>query len=192
MKQWYTLYTKPQTEYQVAAFLQHRGLEVFLPEIEVDGKQGTKPFFPRYLFLKIDFDLTDLAEIQWTPGLVCILAFDDHPQPIRDEVIILIRNKLADLPAEGDRISHDFEPGDTVRITTGPFADMLAIFEGPTTPSQRVQILLKVLGGSHMQIKADYLERAEAKVKASIPSKRPRRTRGRGRTIKRQKNLQVA
>ena len=34
--------------------------------------------------------------------------------------------------------SGTFQPGDPVQITDGPFRDMLAIFEGPTTPTQRV------------------------------------------------------
>jgi len=186
MKQWYTLYTKPHAEYQVAAFLQRRGFETFLPEAEVDQGQGATPFFPRYLFLNIDFGLTGLSKIQWTPGLVRILAFGDRPQPVRGEVIELIRTKLADLSAKGGWIGHDFEPGDTVRITSGPFADMEAIFEGPTTANQRVQVLLKVLGGSRMQIEVAHLEKTTPETDEPTPVKRPRRTRGRGRTINRQ------
>lgn len=65
------------------------------------------------------------------------------------------------------------------------FQDMLAIFEGPTTPSQRVQLLLKVLGGSRMQVDVTALEKAPPdENQAPPPQKRSRRTRGRGRRIK--------
>lgn len=186
MKQWYTLYTKPNAEYQVATALRQRGLEIFLPEIATTEGNGPQPLFPSYLFFKVDFGITMMSSIQWTPGLIRILAFGDDPQPVDVEVIDLIRRKLAEVKAKGDWLEHDFQPGDTVRITDGPFEDMLAIFEGPTTANQRVQVLLKVLGGSRMQVEVANLEKAspETNTNGKPPTKRPRRTRGRGRRIK--------
>ena len=43
MKQWYTLYTKPRTEFRVAEALQERKLEVFLPEISVGKPELQNP-----------------------------------------------------------------------------------------------------------------------------------------------------
>jgi hypothetical protein len=60
---------------------------------------------------------------------------------------------------------------------------MLAIFEGPSTPSERVRVLLTFLGHARrVQLSAADLEKAPPK--SQLPaSKRPRRTRGRGRRI---------
>jgi len=70
-----------------------------------------------------------------------------------------------------------------VRITDGPFRDMWAIFEGPTTPSQRVQVLLTILGHARrVQLEPADLEKVPTGAEGPIP-KRPRRTRGRGRRI---------
>jgi len=184
MKLWYTLYTKPNAEYQVANALQRRGLEIFLPEIDTPEGTEKQPLFPSYLFLYVDFSVMMLSKVQWTPGLVRILAFGDSPQPVETTVIELIRSKLAEMTAKGDWLEHDFQPGDTVRITDGPFEDMLAIFEGPTTASQRVQVLLKVLGGSRMQVEVANLEKASPESNDKPPTKLPRRTRGQGRRIK--------
>lgn len=190
MEQWYTLYTKPHCEYKVATALRQRGLLVYLPEIEASklSQSGKKliPFFPCYLFCKIDFEAFGLSHIQWTSGLRRILAFDDRPLPVSESLIDLIRFNLREIKTSGDWLGPNFRPGETVRITNGPFRDMLAIFEGPTTASQRVQILLKVLGSSRMQIEVEHLEKVEKKTEATTPVKRPRRTRGRGRTIKKQ------
>ena len=186
MERWYTLHTKPNTEYQVATALQRRGLEIYLPEIEnpktSQGRKG-KPFFPCYLFLKIDFEIVGLSHVQWTPGLRRVLTFGDQPVPVSNKVIDFIQGKLGEIKANGGWPVHTFKSGDTVRITEGPFRDMLAIFEGPTTPGKRVQVLLTILGHTNrVQVKATDLEKVPPRTEAHAP--KPRRTRGQGRRIK--------
>jgi len=60
MERWYTLYTKPNAEYQVVATLQQRDVQTYLPEMEMPKASGKgrrkKPFFPCYVFSKIDFE----------------------------------------------------------------------------------------------------------------------------------------
>jgi transcriptional antiterminator RfaH len=187
MRQWYTLYTKPNAEYQVAATLQKRGIETYLAEIESpNGRKGRekKPFFPCYLFVRVDFDETGLSQVQWTPGLRRIVAFDDRPVPLSDEVINLIRHRLEGVNAGDEPPIHPFHAGETVRITDGPLVGMQAVFEGPSTPSERVQVLLTFLGqASRAYISVNDLEKDSTEIQGAAP-KRPRRTRGRGRPIK--------
>jgi transcription elongation factor/antiterminator RfaH len=185
-EQWYTLYTKPNSEYRVAAALQNHGLQTYLPEIEsFRPHQGRarKPFFPCYLFARIDFETTSLLQLEWTPGLRYVVAFDSRPVPLADEVIELIQRKLDGIEAGGGRPAHNFKPGETVRITAGPLQDMQAILEGPASPRTRVRVLLNILGqASRMQVEVTHLEKVTSDDGASAP-KRPRRTRGRGRYI---------
>ncbi len=187
MKQWYTLHTKPKAEYQVATAMQRRGVQTYLPELESPhGRQErkTKPFFPCYLFARIDFEVTGLSQLQWTPGLRRIVAFGDRPVPLSDEMIDLIRRKLDGAGATGGRpVVHDFHQGDEVHITDGPLQGMLAIFEGPSTPSERVQVLLTFLGHlNRVHVSAADLQKVSTAAQ-SPALKRPRRTRGRGRRI---------
>ena len=186
MEEWYTLYTKPNAEYQVATALQRQGLKIYLPAIEAPGgprRRKSEPFFPCYLFLKIDFEAASLSQVQWTPGLRRVLTSGDRPVPISNGIIDLIQRKLGALKVNGGWPSPIFKPGDTVRITDGPFRDMLAIFEEPTTPGKRVQVLLTILGhASRVQVKLADLERIDRGTEANMP--RPRRTRGQGRRIK--------
>jgi transcription elongation factor/antiterminator RfaH len=186
MEQWYTLYTKPNAEYQVVTALQQRGVQTYLPEGEFHTShrgRKRKPFFPCYLFIKVDFEIVGFSSLQWMPGLRYIVAFEDRPVPLPNEVIDLIRCKLGEIEAAGGWPAHSFKPGDTVRIIDGPFRDMLAIFDGPTTPAQRVQVLLEILGRtSRLQIDVTDLEKASPR--SEVPeSRRPRRTRGQGRRI---------
>jgi transcriptional antiterminator RfaH len=191
-ERWYTLYTKPKSEFQVANGLQRRGIQTYLPEIELPQKgrrQQPQPFFPCYLFVKIDLSAVGLSVVQWTPGLRRLVAFGNQPVPLPDEVIDLIQRRLGEIEASGGWPVHPFQPGDTVRFTEGPFRDMLAIFEGPTGPSERVQVLLSILGRlSRVQVSPANLAKAPDQAEVSLP-KRPRRTRGRGRHIRSQTAL---
>jgi transcriptional antiterminator RfaH len=185
MEEWYTLHTKPHAEFQVETTLKRRGLEIYLPATAAPkGLQGRKraPFFPGYLFLKIDFELVSLSQVQWTPGLRRVLTSGDLPVPVSNEIIDLIKRKLGAIKANSGRPAHTFKPGDTVRIIGGPLRDLLAIFEGPTTPSERVQVLLTILGhASRVQVKPTDLEKIHRGTEEKAP--RPRRTRGQGRHI---------
>ncbi|MCB0174862.1 MAG: hypothetical protein KDJ97_30410 [Anaerolineae bacterium] len=187
MKKWYTLHTKPNAEHQLATALGERGIHTYLPELpcpEAGADQGLKPFFPCYIFSSIDFETTELSQVLWTPGLRRIVSFDEQPTPVPDEIITLIQKKLSELAAAGGRPAHPFNPGDTVRIIDGPFQDMLAIFDGPCTPAERVQVLLDILGRAS-RVQVDIAQLEEISAPAPEPSReRHRRTRGKGRRIK--------
>jgi transcription antitermination factor NusG len=187
MEYWYTLHTKPNAEYQVVAALQERQIQqIYLPELvspKVLKRRERKPFFPCYLFAKVDLATVGLSLIQWTPGLRRIIAFDNQPVPLADEVIDLIRYKLGEIEAISGWPQHTFQPGDTVRIARGPLQDMLAIFDRPTTSSRRVQVLLAILGHSS-RVQIDVADLEKVSPSPETPTlKRSRRTRGRGRQI---------
>ena len=187
MDQWYAVHTKPNAEYQTAKALQRRGIETYLPELESPNRGSgcsKKPFFPCYLFVRVDFEVTGLSQLRWTPGLRRVVAFDDRPVPLADEVINLMRRKLDGVNASG-QLAHNFRPGEMVRITDGPLQGILAVFEGPSTPAERVQVLLTFLGrASRAHVPVYDLEKAAPKNGATTPTRRPRRTRGRGRRIR--------
>ena len=162
MEQWYALYTKPNSEYQVARILKHHGFETYLPDIELlKAHRMCKraPFFPCYLFMKIDLETVHASRWLWTPGLRCIVTRGDQPVSVPDKVINLMRHKLNEFKTARSQSECSFKPGETVRITNGPFRDMLAVFDKPITPSERVQILFHVLGrASRVQIDISDLE----------------------------------
>jgi transcriptional antiterminator RfaH len=186
MEQWYTLYTKPNVEYRVATALNEQEIETYLPEIWDSGKTTQEklvPFFPCYLFMRVDLGRLASSQWQWTPGLRHIVAFDGVPVPVSDEAIAIIRQKLDEANHDAGRPQQTFKPGEVVRITHGPFAELLALFDGPRTPAERVTVLLDFLGHfSRVQLSVTDLERAPPGIEIA-PVKRPRRTRGRGRRI---------
>jgi transcriptional antiterminator RfaH len=185
MEKWYTLYTKPNAEYQVVKALAQREIHAYLPEIELPkARQGRKPFFPCYLFVRVDLSQVGISSLRWIPGLRRVVGFGDQPTPLPDEVIEVIQQGMSELEAASDWPTHGFKPGDTVLITSGPFEDMLAIFAGPTTPARRVQVLLNILGhASRTQVEVNDLAKAPEEIEAPLLV-RPRGTRGKDRKIK--------
>jgi transcriptional antiterminator RfaH len=174
MENWYVLHSKPNAEYQVANALKGRGIQTYLPEIEAPkARPGRKrqPLFPCYLFVRVDLEAVGLSQVQWTPGLRRIVAFGDRPTSVADEVIDLIQR------------GHTFMPGDTVRITDGPMQGMLAVFERPTTPSERVQVLLTFLGqANRARVPVTDLEKVTPETNSPASGSSERR---RGRRIRR-------
>ena len=113
-----------------------------------------------------------------------VLTYGDQPVPISNEVIDLIRGKLGEIKGKNEWLTATFKPGDRVRIAAGPFRDMVALFEGPTTSSQRVRVLLNILGhANRVEIEVFDLEKVSSNPEPAKPLY-PRRTRGRGRPIK--------
>lgn len=188
MEQWYTLYTAPNAEHHVATRLEEREITVYLPEIRQitkDKRSRLVAFFPCYLFMRIDLEQTAASLWKWTPGLRYMVGFDGEAVVVPDQTITLVQRKMEELNRVVAQPRAAFKRGDVVRITDGPLADMVALFEGPTTPAERVTVLLNFLGqASRVRVDAASLEISSRQPSAPpVAEKRPRRTRGRGRRI---------
>jgi len=165
MKRWYALYTKPRKERQVSDILASKGIETYLPLVRV-RKRGRReveqPFFPCYLFARVDLAAEGLSSVCWTPGLRKVVNFGGEPAAVPDAVVALIRKRLAkrDYPRY-----KAFEPGERVRIKAGPLRDLEAIFDQNLSPSDRVRVLVDILGRlTPCEIEVDYLEKVSRRL----------------------------
>ncbi len=142
---WLALYTKPYKEGQVRDLLQAQDIEVYLPELAVRRQSGTKskPFFPRYLFARIDPDSPRLTDVRWTPGLSYIVRSGTRPVPVPAPVIEHIRRRLRQMGTlkPADR----FQEGDRVRISDGPLQGIDAIFDRRLSAEGRVRVFLQLM-----------------------------------------------
>ena len=142
---WFALYTKPHREYAVRDYLTGQKVEAYLPEVRTKSqrrdRRGKRPFFPHYLFARLDIDDGIMAKIPWTPGLRQIVSFGGEPAPISDEVVAHIRRKLATLL---DTATEElFAKGDVVRIPRGPLEGIDAVFDRRLSPEGRVRVFLR-------------------------------------------------
>lgn len=147
MASWYALFTKPRRERQVDVILSEKGIETYLPIVQTRrrGKIVERPFFPRYMFIRCDFDEIGLSEVKWTPGLTRIVSLGGGPTEVPERLIERLQERLEELNSSGTYTP--FKKGDKVRIKSGPFRDFEAVFDEHLSSADRVRILVKVLGG---------------------------------------------
>ncbi len=181
---WYAVHCKPLREWRAAAMLEsYLQLAVYLPEIRrrFGRRLQRAPFFPGYLFIRANLQEVKLSSINTTPGVVRLVAFGGAPQPIPDAAIGAIREEVDRFNAQGGKVEHDFQLGDTVLLRDGPLQGLKAVFTGPMKPSERVRVLINFLGDYwQAEVNVGLLEHVDA----GPADKRERRTRGRGRKIR--------
>ena len=147
MEHWYALYTKPKKENQVNAYLQGQGVTTYLPTTQRKIRRRDRPdrmvYFPCYLFARLDFDRMPHSSVAWMPGVHRIISAGEQPLIVADEVVDLVRSRLAEKEAEG---YSEFQAGDAVRIVSGPLRDLDAVFDRPASAAERVRVLLDAMG----------------------------------------------
>ncbi len=189
---WYLVHCQSRKETYAAKSLRHLlKLRVFLPQERVrwHGEVRFSPFFPGYLFVLADLQDTPLSSINTCPGVLRLVGFGGYPQSVPFSVIETITQQLEHESA-GDRVSsRTFEPGDAVRVKSGPLQDLNMIFIGPTSPDKRVHVLLTFMGRlKDVQVDVEMLEKVPANARHATISldrgkPRVRYTRGKGRKI---------
>ncbi len=148
-KAWYVIHSKPHKETQIDVYLKTRGLETFCPMIAARPANPraarTRPYFPGYVFVRADLQAIGLNTLQWMPGAVGVVQFGGQPAAVPDAIIAQVRRRLETLKTRPP-LADNLQPGDRVRIVEGPLAGYEALFDLRLNGSQRVQVLLDLLG----------------------------------------------
>lgn len=147
---WYVVQTQPRAESKAERHLINQGFGTYLPRYRRRVRHARRnelvlrPLFPGYLFVKLDPQLQRWRSINGTVGVCRILSEGDAPRRVPDQILEQI---LAREDGEGAvRLDPPvFSAGQAVRISTGPLADVTALFE-ETRDENRVVLLLSLLG----------------------------------------------
>jgi transcriptional antiterminator RfaH len=146
LERWHALYAKARAEERVGEALAARGVEVWVPRLAFHDRHGqwqVRPYFPRYLFARFDWERGGIGNIQWTPGLTRLVTFDGRPAALDDARLHYLRSRLETL--DGDEFIA-LKPGERVRVKNGPFRDLEAVFDRRLNGQARVGVLLDILG----------------------------------------------
>jgi transcription antitermination factor NusG len=122
----------------------------------------------------------NVDELHFLPGLRRIVAFAGRPAVVSETAVALMTQELAEIEAAGGILKHQFKPGDTVVIDSGPLAGLRGVFQGPLGPAERVRILVRFLGETN---RAEVPLETIRKASDDDARRRRRGTRGRGRKI---------
>jgi len=148
-RSWFVVQTKPGNEHRVETNLFNQEIEVFLPLLETfrysNGKmvQKIKPLFPNYLFAELDINL-HYYKVKWTRGVNKILGNGDGPISISGKVVETIKEQTG--KDNLVKLEEEWKEGDPVRINSGPFKDLVGVFQKKMSENGRVRILLNLIG----------------------------------------------
>lgn len=146
---WYVIRSKPNKEDFLAKQLASYGIKVYYPSIRVKTvnprARKVKAFFPSYLFVNVDLEVTNASTLQWMPGAINLVSFDGRPASVPDTLISAIEHQVDQINSSQENRIHGLKPGDAITIQEGPFAGYEAIFDGQISGRERVRVLLTYL-----------------------------------------------
>ncbi len=144
---WYVVQSKPREEERARYFLEEKGLQTYLPMMEVVTVRGfknvttEKPLFPGYIFCRFSKD-QNLAHVRWTKGVKKLLPESVNPMPVENEVV----NSIQSLQQKDGIIrKQPLQKNDRIRIARGPLKNILGIFDHWTSDQGRVRVLLNFI-----------------------------------------------
>jgi transcription antitermination factor NusG len=148
-KAWYVAHTRSRHEVKIQQILACKGIETFLPRIEVPSRRIDRqasfltPLFPGYIFLHIHAQPEILREIIICPGVVRILGTSEGITPLPSEVMESIKTLLA----SGLYVnSHTYlDRGMRVRIMDGPLAGATGILQRVQGRKRRLVVVVELM-----------------------------------------------
>ncbi len=153
---WYALKSHPHKEdllfHQVGA----RGFESFYPTIRVQPvnprSRKIRPYFPGYLFVRVDLDSVGISIFQWMPYATGLVSFGGEPAVVPDILVAALEQKIRSINAAGGELFSALKPGTPVEIQGGPFEGYEAIFDNHLPGTERVRVLLKMLNNQSVKV----------------------------------------
>jgi transcription antitermination factor NusG len=163
---WYALRSKPRKEEVVWKQVRTQGFEAYFPRLRVNPvnprSRKLRPYFPGYLFVNADLEEVGVSVFQWMPHSIGLVSFGGEPAPVPENLIYTLRKRVEEISAAGGEIFDGLQPGDVVRISDGPFRGYEAIFDTRLPGSERVRVLLELLGSQRrvpMELRAGQIQR---------------------------------
>jgi transcriptional antiterminator RfaH len=156
MLHWYIFQSKARKEDLLCEQLRLRDVEIFFPTLRVKPvnprARKIKPYFPGYVFGRVDLSEAGRSILEWIPGAVGIVSFGGDAAPVPDELVATLRQHLAEINETNGSTSEKYRPGDLVAIRSGPFAGYEAIFDVHLPGRERVEVLLQLLRGYQVRV----------------------------------------
>lgn len=148
-RRWYAVQCLAHREAGATAHLRNQDFPVFLPRREKTCRHARKietklvSYFPGYVFVQLDLTRDMWRSVNSTYGVARLVMNGDRPAPVPNGVIESLQ-----AACDGDGVIA-WEPGlavgDSVRILSGPFADLVGEMER-LDAAGRVRVLLDIMG----------------------------------------------
>lgn len=139
--QWYVVHSYSGMENKVKKNLEHRAesmgmtdviLDVVVPtETEIEIRKGVRKeverrVFPGYILIKMIMDEDSWYVVRNTPGVTGFVGMGNKPTPLTEAEVNQIMQRIE---SDEPRVKVNFELGEAVRITGGPFAEFMGVVD---------------------------------------------------------------
>lgn len=149
MEKWYVAHSKPRSEELLWRQFCLRRIESYYPCIGVQPvnprARRVQPYFPGYLFVHIDLNVTGRSAVEWIPGGAGLVSFGDEPASVSESLVASIRQRIESLDVVLEEKPFPFQKGDYVVIQDGIFSGHEGIFDVRLSGADRVRVLLSLL-----------------------------------------------
>lgn len=157
---WYVVNVYSGSEKKVAESLREQAvlkkmedkiLDVLVPTEEVvEIKKGAKvnserKFFPGYILVKMEMSDECWHVVKNTPRVSGFLGSRNKPQPISDVEAERIIKQMEE-GVERPQTVVDFEVGEQIRVTDGPFASFVGVVEEVDSEKSRLKVSVSIFG----------------------------------------------
>ena len=178
MSRWYIIHAYSGFENKVREAIMadatRMGLEAFVESVEVPtetvtevrrGKkvQSERKFFPGYVLAKLAMTDDVYHLIKNQPKVTGFLGSSGKPQAISEAEaarILSTREEAAAAPKQ--KITVDYEIGDSVKVLEGPFASFNGIVEELDFDKSRVKVSVSIFGrATPVELEFEQVERAK-------------------------------
>jgi transcriptional antiterminator NusG len=157
---WYVVHTLTGHEQKVKAALE-RGIEersledqvynVLVPaeEVTTQTKSGKstrrKVFFPGYVLVQMKVSEESWGFVRRTAGVTGFVGSGSAPTPLADEEVQIVLDQIEGRKPQME-VEFDFEEGDVVNITSGPFANFSGVVEEVYADRGKCRVMVTVFG----------------------------------------------
>jgi transcriptional antiterminator NusG len=174
-KKWYIVNTYSGHENKAKLTLiervQKHGLQEFFGEVlvptesvteNVKGQRRTttRKFFPGYMFVQMYLDDRTFHLVKNTPKITGFLG-GMKPTPVPEREITGVQHNAAEGKAGKTKARVTYEPGDSVRVVDGPFANFSAKVEEVKADKQKLKVAVSMFGRTtSVELDFDKVEKA--------------------------------
>ena len=157
---WYVVHVYSGFEKKVAQAIREKaaqkGLDekfgdILVPTEEVvEVRRGAKvnserKFFPGYVLVKMELEDETWHLVKNAPKVTGFLGGGGKPQPISETEALRIMNQVQE-GVERPKPSIQFEVGEQVRVTDGPFTSFTGLIEEVDEDKARVKVAVSIFG----------------------------------------------
>jgi transcription antitermination factor NusG len=153
---WYAVHCHTHKEAFVVQQLEMHGFTVFYPHLQVQPanprSRAVRPYFPGYVFVQANIAEVGISRFQYLPHALGLVSFGGVPAEVPAPLLRAIAQHLETINAAGGELLMQLKPGDRVKIRSGPFAGYEALFDARLRDTDRVRVLLDMLGDQQIRL----------------------------------------